>query len=235
MSLRIAGIALILATSAFGSRPETITEALKRHHVALTRSALVAALQNSDPEIRGLAATQLAEEKATDVVPDIVQALTNEHAPLTRVNIAFALAQLGNEKGVKTLESACHESETVGGVRMRAAMYMVDFLHRNACFADVLDVLDSRNGDQAGNRIQALSLAPSFKGLSEDESRRLLAATINNLQDTTAAVRISASDALVRLGDASAVPHLQQAVSVEQDSVVRDALEGALKRLQQQK
>lgn len=118
---------------------------------------------------------------------------------------------------------------------MTAAMYMVNFLHRNVCFADVLDVLDSRNDDQAGNRMQALSLVSSFKGLSEDESRRLLAATLNNLQDTTAAVRISASDALVRLGDASAVPHLQQAVRVEQDYVVRDALEDALKRLQQQK
>ena len=235
MSLRIAGVALILATSAFGSRPETIAEALKRHHVALTRSSLVAALQNSDPEVRGLAAAQLAEEKATEAVPDIVQALTSEHAPLTRVNIAFALARLGNEKGVITLESACHESETVAGVRMTAAMCMVNFLHRNACFADVLDVLDSRNDDQAGNRMQALSLAPSFKGLSEDESQRLLAAAIDNLRDTTVVVRISASDALVRLGDASAVPYLQQAVSLEQDDVVRNALEDALKRLQQQK
>jgi len=214
--------------------PETFAHALKRHHVPLTRSALVAALQNSDPEVRGLAAAQLAEEKATDAVSAIAKALATERVPLTRVNIAFALAQLGNKTGVKALESACHESETVAGVRMTAAIYMVNFLHTNACFADVLDVLDSHDDDQTGNRMQALSLAPSFKGLSEDESQRLLAATINNLRDTTASVRIVASDALVRLGDASAVPQLQEAVTVEQDEVVRNALEDALQRLLQQ-
>jgi HEAT repeat protein len=235
MNLRIAAIALILATNAFGSRPETIAEALKRHHVALTRSALVAALQNSDPEVRGLAAAQLAEEEATEAVSAIVKALDAEHVPLTKVNIAFALARLGNEKGVKTLESACHETETVAGVRMTAAMYMVNFLHKNTCLADVVGVLDSRNDDQSGNRMQALSLAPSFKGLSEGESQRLVAVTISNLQDTTASVRISASDALVRLGDASAVPYLQKAATVEQDDVVRNAMENALKRLQQRK
>jgi HEAT repeat protein len=241
----VLSIALLFVAVGFGQNgppeiivqsgpPETIAHALKRHHIPLTRSALVAALQNSDPEVRGLAAAELAEEKASDAVPAIAKALASERVPITRVNIAFALARLGNEKGVKALESACHEPASIARVRMTAAMYMVDFLHRNACFADVLDVLDSHNDDQAGDRMQALSLAPSFKGLSEDESQRLLAATINNLQDTTASVRISASDALVRLGNASALPYLQEAVSVEQDEVVRNALEDALKRLQQQ-
>lgn len=234
MSLRLPTIALIVATSAFGSRPETIAEALERHHVGLTRAALIHALRNSDPEIRGLAASQLAEEKATEAVPAMVGVLRGEHVPLTKVNIAFALARLGNETGVKTLESACHQSETVAGVRMTAAMYMVNFLHKNLCFADVLDVLDSREDDRAGDRVQALSLVPSFKGLSEDESERLLTATVNSLQDTSASVRIGASDVLVRLGDVTAVPYLQEAISVEQDEGVRNALENARNRLQQQ-
>jgi HEAT repeat protein len=129
--------------------------------------------------------------------------------PGTKVNIAFALAQLGDEVGISTLEEACHNSKVNPGFRLRAALYLLD-LNSNACLPDVLGLLQSKEEDDASYRMEALSLVPSFKDVSEDESQKLLAATLDNLTDPTPAVRLSASDALARLGYASAIPYLRR-------------------------
>jgi HEAT repeat protein len=108
-------------------------------------------------------------------------------------------------------------------------------LNSNACLPDVLDLLESRDANDASYRMEALSLVPGFKDVSEDESQKLLAATLRNLEDTTPAVRLSASDALARLGDATSIPYLRNAIASEQDEVVREQLEDALRRLQKKK
>jgi hypothetical protein len=46
---------------------------------------------------------------------------------------------------------------------------------------------------------------------------------------------MSASDALARLRDATAIPYLRNAIAAEQDEVVHAQLENALQRLQQKK
>src|SRR5260370_9412407 len=85
--------------SASGGALPTVAELLKRHNVELTQSALVGALRNPDPEVRYLAAQKLAEDKAVETIPQIMDALASEKVPLTRMNIAFALAQFGEETG----------------------------------------------------------------------------------------------------------------------------------------
>jgi HEAT repeat protein len=234
-SLNIAvGFALAVAAPivAQNGRAPTFAELLQKHHVALTKPALLAALRNPEAQVRDLAAAQLAEDKAQDAIPAITQALATERVPGTKVNIAFALAQLRNEAGISTLEEACHNSNVDPGLRLRAARYLLD-LNSNACLPDVIELLQSKEEDDASYRMEALSLVPSFKDVSEDESQKLLGATLENLTDTTPAVRLSASDALARLGYASAIPYLHDAIGAEQDEVVREQLEDALRRLQQ--
>jgi HEAT repeat protein len=75
---------------------ETFAHALTRHHIALTKSALLEALQNPDAEVRGLAAWQLAETKQKDCLPQILRAARDEKNPDTRVNIASAAGNLGS-------------------------------------------------------------------------------------------------------------------------------------------
>jgi HEAT repeat protein len=214
--------------------PPTFTELLQQHHVALTKTGLLDALRSPEAEVRDLAAAKLAEDKTEDAIPAITQALAAEYVSGTKVNIAFALAQLGNEVGTSTLKETCHKSEINQGLRVRAALYMLD-LKSNACLPDVLDLLQSQDEDDAGYRMEALSLVPRFKDVSKDDSQELLAITLRSLEDATPAVRMSASDALARLRDATAIPYLRSAIAAEQDEVVRAQMETALQWLQRKK
>lgn len=111
MSLRKLAISMIVVSVASttvlcqGGRSPTTGELLQQHNIPLTEAALVAALQGSDTEVRRLAALMLAENRAKDTIPSITQALAREKVPVNQVDIAFALAQLGEPKGFATLRS----------------------------------------------------------------------------------------------------------------------------------
>lgn len=212
----------------------TLEEQLEQHHIALTQPALVAALRNSDPEVRDLAAQKLAEDKATETIPAIEQALKSESIQGTKLNIAFSLAQMGNDQGIATLTRTCSNSAVNTGLRLRAASYMLD-LDNDVCFAAVNGVLQSRDVDDASYRMVALSLVPRFKHIPKEQSQELFRSVIKCLADVDRAVRISAADAFANLGDATAIPYLKNAISTEPDETVRGMIENALQQLQPKK
>jgi HEAT repeat protein len=207
----------------------TLTELLKQHHVDLTEAGLLGALQNPDAQVRFLAAARLAEVKAMDAIPAITEALTAEKVPETRINIAFALAQLGEETGVVELTSACVKPDLPDNLRLRAAGYLLD-LKKSGCLATTLSML--KPDADPGSRIQALSLVQRYDHLSADDFRKSLDLIVKALTDQTTAVRIYASLALGTFGDASAIPPLQNAIANEQDDGVRSQMQESLELLQ---
>jgi HEAT repeat protein len=234
MSFRRLAIALALAVAAMASAVETIDHALRRHHVALTRSGLLSALRNPEPEVRGLAAAKLAQDRTTEAIPDMVEALAAESVPLTKMNIAFALAQLGNQEGSSTLVEACHDPEFNYGVRLEAAHYMLA-LHSNACLPDVIELTHSKDESNTTCRFEALSLLPEFKGASEQETQEILGSLLEGLLDTNDGVRISAANGLSQLGNTTAIQYLLNSIATERDDTVRGAFKRALKSLQDKK
>ena len=111
---------VMLAETQSASLP-TFGELLRRHNIELTQSALIAALKNPDPEVRYLAASKLAEDRASEAIHEIKQALASEKVPWTRMNIAFALAGMGESVGFDTLEDNCKNADTSGHIRARYA------------------------------------------------------------------------------------------------------------------
>ncbi len=224
-------LAALVPAIAQNSAPPTIAEALQKHHVAVTRPSLLVALRSPDAEVRGLAAGQLAEDKAKDEIPAIEQALAVEQVSGTKVNIAFALGELGNASGVDALKRSCHDSGMEPVFRVRAAQYMLD-LRSNACLRDTLDLLETQSSDISSDLMGALSLVPQFKNVTVSESQEFLTAVLRNLENAESSVRMSAGNALAELRDSSAIPYLQNAITAESDEVVRESLENALQRLQ---
>src|SRR5215472_16501371 len=78
----------------------TIEELLESHHVKLTSAGLIEALKDASPEVRSLAAEKLAQDNDKESIPALVAALQVETVAQTRVNVAYALGKLGNERGV---------------------------------------------------------------------------------------------------------------------------------------
>jgi len=211
------------------SRPAAVAEKLREHGVSLTREGLVTALRSEDPEVRSLAAAQLAfYEGAKETIPDIRAALERESDSLAKVNIAYALAQLGDQDGFEALRAGCFDSKIVPRIRLFAAGYLLN-LRRGYCVTAALDIL--QDSDSPADKMQALSLLPQFGDLSEKDAVRMRALVFGALQDPTPAVRISAGQVIAAIGDETAEASVRAAIEREGDEVVRSELQSDLRRL----
>jgi HEAT repeat protein len=231
-------VTLILAVTLVGSQPipqenggalPTFGELLKRHNIQLTQPALVDALRNTDPEVRSLAAHKLAEDKAVETIPAIKDALASEKVPWTRMNIALALAGMGESIGFDTLEDNCKNKGTSGDIRTRSAEYLLRFNRDStACLSGVLDLL---KGGSNGDRIAAAELLPRYHNVSKEDSETVFTGLVEALHAPGPAVRMAAGQGLADLGDARGIAELKRAIGGEQDKVVGAQLEGDLKLL----
>lgn len=207
----------------------TFGELLRGHNIELTQSALIGALKNPDPEVRYLAAQKLGEDKATEAIPAITQALASEKVPWTRMNIAFALASMGESIGFDTLEDNCKNRDTSGDIRAQSAEYLLRFNRDSTtCLRGVLDVL---KGGSNGDRMVAASLLPRYHNLSTEDSEKVFAGLVGALHASNPAVRMAAGEALADLGDTRGITELERAVGGEQEEVVRLRLAEDLKIL----
>ena len=210
--------------------PSTVSEKLKENHIALNRTALLQALHNPDAEIRGLAAVQLGGNKDISVVQDIIEAASVESRVPTRLDMALALTWLGEPKGAELLKTTCQNSQIAASLRTRAAAYLLD-ANDNGCLKAVLSIVQSE--PESLSRMDAVALLPRFKNVSQDDSHKIHDSVVKSLKDDSPALRLTASHALVYLGDTSAIPDLQAAIAAEQDETIRNGLETDLKRLRE--
>lgn len=208
-------------------------ELLRKHGIELREPSLVRALENPNASVRYLAAMKLAEDKVGDAIPAIERALAREKVPRDRVNIALALALLGDERGGTELKKVCSDKTFVPEFQLYAVRYMFD-LHvqkDDDCLHATERVIESQNAN-IGDRVSALELIYQFQGLTPDESRTVLKLVGECLRDAEPVVRMAASQALTGLGDPAAVPYLESAIAKEQDENVRSVFEKDLKKLQ---
>lgn len=211
------------------SSPKTVTEKLEEHHIGLTKPELLAALKSGEDEVRGLAATRLADEHSTDAIPQILESMSVEKNPATRINIAYALSRLGETRGSVTLKEACQQPTLPGYVRVRAASYLLAE-QDDSCLGSVETLLQLRSDPDT--RVQALSILPQYQLLSGHLSEKTKHLVIESLADADPSVRIVASETLVSLGNSSDIPNLEHAITSERDGTVRSAMESALRLIE---
>ena len=212
-----------ISQQGFGGKPQTFGDLLKRHNIELTQQGLVDALRNTDPEVRYLAAHKLAEDKAVETIPAIKDALATEKVPWTRMNIALALAEMGESIGFDTLEDNCKNKGTSGAIRTRSAEYLLRFNRDSAtCLSGVLDLLKSGSN---GDRMAAAELLPRYRNLSKEDSETVFTGLVEALHASDPAVRMAAGQALADLGDTRGIAELGRAIGGEQDQLVRSRLQ----------
>ena len=204
--------------------PHDPAEILRQHNISLTKDALLAALRNDDPEVRGLAAGQLADERANDVIPAIAAALEAERVRVARVNIATALIELGDERGTRALRQDCDDTSLNMHDRLLSASQLRSF-HDESCWKTVMEAAKSRDSSV---RSSALTMIPYFK-TSPELSRAFL---LNGLLDQDLSVRMVASSGLINLGDVAAIPALEAAIAAETNPMLRRTMEQGVKFLQ---
>jgi HEAT repeat protein len=148
---------------------------------------------------------------------------------MTRVDLGYALAKLGEEKGRVALQDICQDSGLAPHTRVTAARFMLSFDRENsACPNALIDVIEQ---GETGFRVEAAALLPEFHDLSPEDSERALQALLKALAAKELVVRHSASQALGLMGNKSAIPYLQSALANEPDEFVRVEMRVDLKKL----
>lgn len=212
----------------FSQAPETFSQALSRLGIVLTKPALVDALRNPDKEVRGLAAAELAELKATDSLPEIMHAAEIEQDALTQVNIAAAATWLGSSEALNLLKRVCGDPTLPPYARLNAARNVFD-KGDHACFRAVADMmLPSAAPD---SRIGALYLLSQLHDKTEEESRSVLRLLVVALSDPDIRVRLETCQGLRWLNDPEAITPLRNALANEREEVVRTQMQSTLDSL----
>jgi HEAT repeat protein len=218
---------------AANDRPPTIEEVLRNHNIELTKTALLGALRNENPEIRWLAAQKLAQAGFSDTIPEITDALRRDSgSTLSQVNIALALAKMGSTEGFAVLTSFCENAERAPERSLLAARYLLD-LARFDCRARLIYLLQGHFDDDV--RVEAATLLSRFAAAPTEERKLAVSALISCLTDKSATIRLNSAIALANLGDPAAAKALSEAINREKESAVRSQMLDDLKALERKK
>lgn len=203
----------------------TVRNQLERRHIPLTKQGLTAALENTDPVIRMLAASQLQSDGIKEAIPNLLTAIEKERDLFTKVSLADSIAKLGEQRGISVLESICLDKANLGIARLEAAQNLVFNFHNKNC-NPLLEILQA--SDTAAKRM-ALQLIPPFQQPSNTSA--LFDVVSNLLTESDGALRMNAGQALEVLGDMRAAARIRAAIAVEHDLTVRSSLEESLQKL----
>ena len=204
---------------------ETFAAGLERHQIALTESALIAALRDPDGEVRSLAAAQLAAMDDHAALKHIVRAFQDERDPQVQVNIAGASTWLGSRLGLEQLQRMCADFNVPSTARLDAARY-VSNKSLPTCFSAVQEIAQKEQDPSI--RVLAIAAAVSYGGKPD----RAQAVAVSALSDVDPSVRTAAADALLFLRATSAIGALNRALQTEGDLTAREHLREAIRVLQ---
>jgi HEAT repeat protein len=196
---------------------------LRVHGVAIKEHAVVAALQNVDPDVREAASAVLVK-RWPKLAPSVIeQALGKEPDGFTRVRMATDLARIGDAAGRQALVKECHSRSDWASIKINAAAVLSEQFRDNSCLDSILDVLQSDSDPKdTGGKESALELAPDLiHHLPPEESHRVFGLVIKALGDSWPGVRATASLTLYGIGDSSALTSMNVAISKEKDEGIR--------------
>jgi HEAT repeat protein len=204
---------------------ETFADGLTRHNIPLTEPGLLAALKDPDPEIRSLAAAQLAAADDHTALKFMITAFQDERDPQVQVNIAGAATWLGSNIAIEQLKTICRDVNQPSTTRLDAARYISN-KQLSDCFPAVREI--ARNDQDANARVLAITAAVNYHGQS-DGAEKIAVQALNDIDPT---VRVTAVDSLRSLRATDAIPALQSSLQSEGDETAREHLRETLRVLQ---
>ena len=210
---------------------KTFASSLQTYGIDLSEPSLIAALRNNTPQIRALAALQLAQDRDENAVPRIEEALADEKDPEAEIEISQALYSLHDPLGVLHLQTVCTK-DSLPIERIIQAVGALDNAQQSsaACAGRILAVFDSNSSSEW--RLQAVgALASMYPWVPRDQAERMAEILQQMLSDPDPSVRMQASHALVQGHVDGAQNALRHAIARETLPEVKPCLERDLSAL----
>ena len=219
---------VFIAESGRAEAPPTFEQELARLGIPLTKPSLLRALRSAKPEVRGLAAAELATMKAVDTLPDILRAANEERDDRTRENIAAAATWLGSSEAMSLLTRMCQNASLSASVRQSAASTLFD-AGRYDCYSSMAAMMWPSGTPE--ERVGAMYLLTQLHGRTREQSEEVLRLTLSMLAEPDLRLRLEACSGLRFLRNPAAIAPLREALLREQVEVVRQQIQAALASL----
>jgi HEAT repeat protein len=223
-------IAVFLFRSHNATALQGITPAadiLHAHGIDTSEPSLIAALNNSDPQLRSLAAAQLTHAHDFQARSAVEKALSTETNTQARIGMASALANIGDPVGARHLESMCSDATLPVEVIVRAERE-VAMAHSDRpsltspakCANVILAAIETVS--ESYQRAELLTaLASMVHEVPSDQASRMVADAQNLLQDKDANTRMRASEALADMGSTASIEAIRNAIQNESNPTAR--------------
>jgi HEAT repeat protein len=216
---------------------------LHEHGIDTTHTSLLAALKNSDPMVRWLAASELAEQHDYLDRPAIEDALSTEPDTIARINIAASLVSMDDPVGERYLEALCSDKTQSAETTIRATQTLASSQRARQkpvtiqkCADVVLALFDNPNATSVRDTILLL-LPGMYHNASKDKADRMIAIAQSMLADTSTVARMRAGEALAEMGSTVSIGLIHSTMEHESDPNTRRWFQrnlDALQKLQQQ-
>lgn len=223
--------AVVLAAHVGGSPLTSLADALHAKGIDLSRPSLLAALHNSDPAVRGLAANKLAENHDAEALPAIKEALSVEKDPRARINFGLALWTLQDPGGLTVLHGICADlSSSIDTIV--AAVQELSMMNESSepCVKPVLTFLDAHHDSESRAR-SLMALPDLYSWATPALAEKILRMLLGMLSDPDPSVRMQTAQSLVQIGLPSSAAPIQAQMLRETDPNIRDSLQTALDML----
>lgn len=212
--------------------PPTIEAQLSKYGVPLTQGGLRTALRDPRPQVRSLAAGELAERQDVQSRPAIEQALRTESNLLVRFNLASALLELKSDSGNNVLTQICEDSSVAEDLRLQAISRLID-ADDDHCLPQLVAIL--RNTKDTSSKISALLMLSKVEPVPNSLIRRIHPSLLSGLRDTNPAVREYTSQTIAAINDQAAAIPLRAAIEREPDRVIKDHMQHSLEVLERKR
>lgn len=187
------------------------------------------ALKDGRPEVRSLAAGELATMKDTASTTLIVKAIEAEKDPVVQFNMAASLLSLEPPVGRQYLSKICNDASLPDERRLDAASRLVDVGDIDCLpFLETVLAETANPADKSSTLLTLARVRPAPGSLLP----RIHPALLASLRDRDPAVREYAGRCIAALGDKAATADLRAAIARESDESVRGRMKDSLKELE---
>jgi hypothetical protein len=217
-----------------------IPEALRAHGITdLSEGSLIAALKSSDPQARGMAALQLGEDGHSGAAQAIEAAFADEKDLSTKVNLAEALWELHDPRGVEHLHAMCTDP-SMPFVGLISAVDALQYTSSpsGVCAENVLASMSREKDKDNGYLAMEASRLPRMYGDVPPELAGRIFEVLKNLlldRQQISPVRQIAGQALAQIGIPESAKVIGTAISQEGDPVLRSSFVSDLNALERKK
>lgn len=215
--------------------PQTPADVLRSKGITdQSEQSLIAALTNSDPEIRNLAANTLAQSHLDDAAPAIESALSREQVVHAQIGLSQALWSLHDDKGEAHLHLMCTDSS----LKFMNLVSVIDALKltslpTSGC-AETFLAAFTRTKEPNEIAMGTTRLAALYRDSTPDQRRRIIATLRVLIADEKqeGSIRLNASQALSDIGTPECAAAIRTAIAQEPNPDFRTFFESTLKGLE---